>query len=153
MAKKGFKYKGDTRDGASVLKGDFAGYKECKIYVCTLDNKDLVARISVTFPPQEQWKHLHGDYKNLKALLIKKYGNPASCVEKFQEASIYASDDWFKMSGVKNDKCQYVTCFNVKNGQIILSIEHQGHSSCFVMLTYSDKSNSHTIKQHAIDDL
>ena len=43
MKRKGFKYI-DSDDGVVVLQGDFAAYKECIIYVSTLDNKDLVSR-------------------------------------------------------------------------------------------------------------
>ena len=57
MKRKGFKHIG-TQDNAEILQGDFADFKECMIYVSTLDNKDLVSKISVVFPEQKQWKYL-----------------------------------------------------------------------------------------------
>lgn len=51
MKRKGFKSVGFD-NGTAVLEGDFAAYKECAIYVSTLDNKDLVSRITVVFPDQ-----------------------------------------------------------------------------------------------------
>ena len=46
MKRKGFKSVGSD-DGLEILQGDFAAFKECVIYVSTLDDKDLVSRISV----------------------------------------------------------------------------------------------------------
>lgn len=82
MKRNGFKSLG-SEDGVEVLQGDFAAYKECIVYVSTLDNKDLVSRISVVFPKQETWEYLYGDYKNLKGLLTEKYGQPSEITEKF----------------------------------------------------------------------
>lgn len=155
MEKKEFKYIGDTEDGASVLEGDFAAYKGCRIYVSTLENKDLVSRIAVVFPEQKQWEYLYGNYKSLKEMLTEKYGKPASCTEEFQEAWYYASNDERKMDGAKTDKCKYVTRFQADNGEIILSIGHSDslRESCYVMLTYKDATNGNAVKQHAMDDL
>ena len=77
MKRKGFKHIG-TQDNAEILQGDFADFKECMIYVSTLDNKDLVSKISVVFPEQKQWKYLYGDYTHLKELLTEKYGKPSA---------------------------------------------------------------------------
>lgn len=153
MKRKGFKHVG-TQDDTEIMQGDFADFKECTVYVTTLDNKDLVSRIAVTFPEQDQWEYLHGDYKHLKGLLTEKYGKPSSCTEKFQ--SSYGSgpkDDGDKMYEVKFDRCKYETRFTTDNGEIILWIEHDGVSSCYVMLSYKDKENGNVIREHAKEDL
>lgn len=49
MKKAGFNYKGTTNDGSAILTGDFAGYKNCSIEVSTLNNCDVVNRITVIF--------------------------------------------------------------------------------------------------------
>ena len=150
MKRKGFKSVGSD-DGLEILQGDFAAFKECVIYVSTLDNKDLVSRISVAFPKEETWEYLYGDYKHLKELLTEKYGQPSSVTEKFQER--YIDDDNDRMYAVKMDKCKYETRFKTENGEIVLWIEHESVVSCFVMLTYKDKVNGSIIKNVAKDDL
>lgn len=153
MKRKGFKYL-ETDGGVVVLQGDFADFKDCMVYVCTLDNKDLVSRISVVFPEQEQWKYLYGDYKHLKGLLTEKYGKPYSCVEKSNKSyGVEHHSDDSKMFNVKFNESKYETRFVCDNGEIVLWIEHDEHFSCFVMLTYKDKANSDVIREHAKDDL
>jgi hypothetical protein len=47
----------------------------------------------------------------------------------------------------------YYTTFDLENGSIHLSIENDGFSTSFVMLSYYDKINSEIIRQKALDDL
>lgn len=150
MKRKGFK-KTDSFEGGAVLEGDFAGYKECEVYVSTLNNKDLVSRISVVFPNQTTWEYLYGDYKNLKELLTEKYGQPSSVTEKFQDK--YIDDDNDRMYAVKMDKCKYETRFKNDKGEIVLWIEHENVLNCFVVLQYKDKTNGEIIREVAKDDL
>lgn len=46
MQRVGFVYV-DPKDGVAQLEGDFAGYKECKVQVSTLEGHDVVASITV----------------------------------------------------------------------------------------------------------
>lgn len=150
MKRKGFKSL-RSEDGVEVLQGDFAAYKECVVYVSTLDNKDLVSWISVVFPKQETWEYLYGDYKKLKGLLTEKYGQPSEVTEKFQGQ--YVDDDNDRMYAVKMDGCKYETRFKTDKGEIVLWIEHESVISCFVVLCYKDKINGALIKDIAIEDL
>ncbi len=86
MERNGFKKARGNSEGKATLVGDFAGFKDCKVYVETLQNQDLVSRITVCFPDQKQWEYLYGDYTTLKEMLTTKYGKPTSCVEKFQSS-------------------------------------------------------------------
>ena len=74
MERKGFEHR-SSYDSKERLVGDFAGIKQCTVYVETLDNSDLVSRIIVEFPKQERWEELFDNYKNLKSMLMEKYGN------------------------------------------------------------------------------
>ena len=150
MERKGFKWLGED-NGVAVLKGDFAAYKECTIYVSTLDNKDLVSQISVVFPREDSWEYLYGDYNNLKGLLTEKYGQPSEVTEKFQ--GMYIDDDNDRMHAVEMDRCKYESRFKTDKGEIILWIEHDRLLSCFVALCYKDKINGGIIKDIAKDDL
>lgn len=150
MRRKGFKHI-DRRDGMDILQGDFAGYNECYIYVATLENQDLVSRISVRFPDRDQWKYLYGDYKGLKQMLTEKYGKPYECTEKFSRYSL--EDDNSRMLDVKLGNCKYISCFKADNGNISLWIENDDMSSCYVVLSYTDKVNGDVIIQQAKNDL
>ena len=150
MKRKGFKIT-DTYEGGTTLEGDFAGYKDCEVYVSTLDNKDLVSRISVAFSSQTTWEYLYGDYKNLKDLLTEKYGKPSSVTETFQNPHIV--DDNQRMSAVKGGRCKYETRFQTDKGEIILWIEHETIGYCYVVLQYKDKINGNIIREVAKDDL
>jgi hypothetical protein len=151
MKQSGFTLIG-TEDGVVMLKGDFAAYKGCIIGVATLKGKDLVSKILVIFPEQETWSTLSSNYYNLKELLTEKYGEAAEIVEKFDTYS-EPNDDNARMHELGMDRCKFFTIFELENGSIQLSIEHDGFSSSFVMLSYYDKINSEKIRQKAIDDL
>lgn len=153
MKRKGFKHV-ESLNNCEVLEGDFADFKKCTIYVSTLDSKDLVSRISVAFPEQEQWEYLYGDYKYLKELLTEKYGKPSECVERFQSTyGMKPQDNQERMLNVGLNNCTYETHFAVGNGEIVLWIGHDGVSSCYVMLSYKDKINGNAVREHAKDDL
>jgi hypothetical protein len=139
-------------DGLAMLQGDFAAYKDCIIGVATLDQKDLVSKITVIFPESRNWSSLSSNYYNLKELLIEKYGEPSEIVENFDTYS-EPKDDYSKMYEVGMDRCKYHTSLELENGTIQLSIENDGFSSAFVMLSYFDRINSDVIRQEAIDDL
>lgn len=57
------------------------------------------------------------------------------------------------MYEVKFDRCKYYSIWNTDKGEIQLSIDHNGMTSCFIQLAYFDKMNSATVKKHALDDL
>jgi hypothetical protein len=151
MKKIGFTHSA-TKDGVSILEGDFAAYKNCIVGVSTLKQKDLVSRISVRFPKLDTWSTLSSNYFELKEMLTEKYGKPSDCVEKFQSYS-EPNDDNSRMHAIRFDLCKYYTTYETGKGTIRLSIEHEDVRRCFVNLTYFDKINSDTIKKQALDDL
>lgn len=150
MKKSGFTLVG-TKDGTAVLSGDFAGYKDCEVSVSTFSGNDVVSNIVVTFPSQETWEYLFGDYKNLKELLTEKYGNPSFVKEEFQDN--YIDNDQDRIYAVQLDRCKYETRFSTEKGEIVLWIEHESTMSTFVCMQYKDKINSGVVKQQAINDL
>lgn len=152
MKKTGFTLVG-SEDGAAVLRGDFAGHKDCEVYVSTLDGNDIVSYIVVVFPKQDTWEYLYGDYKGLKELLIEKYGQPSFVKEEFQGYKYSHETDNDKMHKVEMDECKYETRFTTEKGEIVLWIDHESMMSTFVCLQYKDKINSGTVKQQALNDL
>ena len=153
MQSKGFEVTSERQDEIHRLEGDFAGFKQCEVYVSTLDNQDLVSRITVCFPIQDQWKNLYGDYKTLKEMLIEKYGRPVSCVERFTDYLGNTGDETYFMHSVSNGGCKYVTRFSTDEGDITLSIEQREGLYCFAQLVYQDKENGQAVRKSAIDDL
>lgn len=141
-----------TEDGTALLTGDFAGYKGCVVSVSTLKQKDLVYKIVVVFPEKETWSTLSGNYFDLKQMLSEKYGKSSEVMEKF-EIQTDIMDDNTKMHHVKLDRCRYHSIYVTEKGTIKLSIEHDGVTSCFIRLTYFDKSNGNVIKEKAKGDL
>ena len=136
--------------GVVMFKGDFASYKNCKVVVSTLKDKDLVSKITVIFPEQERWSSLSSNYFNLKEMLTEKYGQPTESVEKF--SSFEPKDDGGKMAFVRIDNCKYITTYKTDKGSIQLSIKNDD-SKAFVTLAYFDKVNGDIIRAKAKDDL
>lgn len=151
MVQEGFKNLG-TNDGAAILNGEFAGYKDCNVGVATSKQKDLVYKIAVIFPEKDTWSTLSGNYFDLKDMLTEKYGSPSEVIEKFDSNS-QPRDDNNKMYEVKFDRCKYISVWKTAKGEIKLSIQHQSASSCYVVLSYLDKINSEIIKTKAKSDL
>lgn len=140
------------QDGkAVILKGDFAGYKDCYIIVSTLDNKDLVNQIAVKFSSHNNWRTLENNYQNLKAMLTKKYGEPFDIIEEFQGK--YVDDDTDRFYELKADRCIFRTEWQTELGRIVLTLGHELLEGGFVLLGYIDKTNDAIIEQTALDDL
>ena len=141
-----------TGEGIAMLKGDFAGHKDCRVGVSTLKQKDLVHKIGVVFPDRDTWSGLAGDYYALKEMLTEKYGKPSLVLEDFNTRNP-PRDASSRMFEVQFDRCVFHSIWDTENGEIELSIDHDGVTSCFVKLLYIDKVNSAKVKKHAIDDL
>jgi hypothetical protein len=150
MKKSGFTAKG-TKDGAAILEGEFATYKNCIVGVNTLKQKDVVSNIVVVFPNRDDWSSLSSNYFNLKELLTEKYGKPSEVVEEFQ--SFTPDSDGSKMTLVKLDECKYYTTYETDKGTIQLSIEIDKAKDAFVKLVYYDKINYESVRKQALDDL
>ncbi len=140
-----------TEPGATMLQGDFASYKKVLIGVVTQQQKDLVSKIRVMFPKQENWASLYGNYSNLKDMLTQKYGTPTEVIEEFKNRFGIENDE-FKYLYVSSGECNYKTVFETTNGKITLSLDHI-ESDCYVALSYLDKINGEIMTAKAIDDL
>ena len=151
MKEQGFVAKVD-RGGKATLFGDFAGYKDCKIFVYTLQNKDLVSTISVMFPECSNWNMLESNYMKLKSMLTQKYGEPAEIVEEFQNQRIQ-DDDNSKWREFKMDRCVFTTTYKTDKGQLILKMDKDELSDCHVFLGYYDRINGIEVEAAAMDDL
>ena len=153
MKQSGFQYLG-AEDGTAILNGDFAGYKNCHIGVSTLKKIDLVHKLGVIFPNQETWSRLSSNYSDLKQMLTEKYGKPNEEAELFDVKPYQLPlDDNMKMNQVGIDNCKFFTVWKTDKGEIQLSIDHIGFTSCFVKVVYFDRINSAIINEKDKDDL
>ena len=151
MVKAGFKSEGTTKDGVSLLSGDFAGYKGCVIGVSTLSSCDVVNRIAVLFPEQETWTMLVYDYDHLKSMMTQKYGEADYNREEF---TTYTGDNnGLKMHALNDDQVVWYSGWTTDLGDIELSIVGGSYCKGMVRLVYFDKANSEKVRQNAIDDL
>jgi len=81
-------------------------------------------------------------------LLIEKYGKPNDEVELLDVKSFKLPlDDNSKMHQVKMGLCNLYTVWKTDIGEIQLSIDHNGFTSCFVEVVYFDKFNSAIISK------
>lgn len=138
------------QDGVSMLKGEFAGYKNCTIGAVA-DKSGMICKVIVIFPEMDKWGDLEKCYENYKSMLTEKYGNPVKCEEYFSEG--YNEDASSKMYGVEFDKYKYYSVFSCDEGEIQLEISHNGISSCYVMLSYFDNANQNELRKQIMDDL
>lgn len=154
MKQKGFTYD-DTYNNTVLMKGSFSGYADCKIWVFTTKQTDLVYNVSVSFPYAESWSFLYSNYSRLKEMLTTKYGEPSECTESF-DAYSQPNDDQMKMMYTNMDKCKYQTVFTTSKGVIKLIISHiraNYQDSCYVSLIYIDGINYFKNESEDIDDL
>lgn len=151
MKQKGFTHE-VTQDGVALFSGEFAAYKNCKVGAISAKSTGVVSKVAVMFPENETWSQLYGTYSHLKEMLTQKYGEPEEVNEKFEGYS-EPTDDNSRMHEVKIDRCKYETSWKTSKGDIKIKINHDGFSSCFVVLSYWDEINTEKVKNSAIDDL
>lgn len=151
MKKAGFTFIGED-DGIAMLRGDFAGYRNCTIGVVTLKSIDIVNRISVIFDSHQDWNNIYVNYSSLKEMLTTKYGKYADCVEKFEGYS-QPRDDNGKMHELTMDRCKFYTIWKTDKGNIELEIIKGNLGSGMVRLSYWDKINTMSVQEKAMDDL
>ena len=155
LKKQGYRYVTRPQNDIILMKGDFAGYSECNIYIGVVLPDDVIGTVTVNFPDQNRWSHLHASYNNIKSMLIKKYGTPSSCIEEFDSYQ-QPTSEYDAMTLLKQDKYKYETKFYIEGGIIQLNISriYVDYKHIFyVSLIYYDWGNQNKSKRNAIDDL
>lgn len=141
-----------SEGGTAMLMGDFASFKNCTVGVFEHES-GVVNRVAVMFPDKDSWTLLYRDYRELKDMLIEKYGDPVSVEEEFPNESSYRFNDSDKMHEVRMDRCRYICDWLTENGAIELRIQHTQMLGCYVVLLYIDAENEAKVHSSAIDDL
>lgn len=150
LKNKGYTYVG-TKDGMSVLKGEFATTKGCTIGVARFSHRDQVNTVVVMFPEMKTWSTIYNTYLEYKEMLTEKYGEP-DCVEEFAEGTS-VHDDWFKFHAVLRDECNYVSTFKTDNGNIVLTMMKMDYNTASVVIKYIDKANAEETRRKVMEEL
>lgn len=155
LKKKGFDSEMEYDSKATILFGDFAGYRNCKIFVMAGANGN-VKNVGVNISDNEtDWKILYWQYSNLKNMLTTKYGMPSYSIERFN-GLLQPETDNDKIRYTKRGDCEYETAWQFENGHIKLLISHMSFNYeeyCYVSLIYVDYQNNELDSNSAIDDL
>ncbi len=150
LKQKGLKYETKT-DDAIALKGNFAGYSNCRIYVFPNVEKKVQV-VGVSFDYADTWQVLYTNYLDIKTMLMQKYGAPIMETEEWNSYST-PKDDNSKMHEVHMNRCVYQTSFNVNGNIITVSIANVMTFYSYVSLYYMDNINYNKGKVNAIEDL
>ena len=149
LSDKGFSFIG-TENGIALLKGEFAGHKNCTVGVSTFEGSVMVCMVSAFFPEQETWASLFNDYQTYKNLLTEKYGKP-SCVEKFNKDT--HDSDYLKFSAITHDEATFLSTFTSEHGHINLSMNKLTYNKACIVIKYYDNANSKQVRKKIMDDL
>jgi len=124
----------DVDSDGYTMKGKFAG-DDCTLYIYSSPKTKTVYKIVVVFSEKSSWHSLKNQYNSIKEQLTNKYKNPTqnNCFFK----SPYYDGDGYEMQAVKNNKCLWLTQWNLESGEISLAI----YSTCSVIIQYEDKIN------------
>lgn len=143
-----------TYNGTVIMTGRFAGYHNCLIYIDSVENKNIVCNVSISFPQRTKWNQVYTDYKSILGNLIKKYGKPSEMIETFQTQQELL-DDKDKWSFAITDRFDFHAHFTLEYGHILISIAHinSDNDCCYVQLIYMDSINTLRDRSNGINDL
>lgn len=125
-------------NGIDFYIGSFLGH-DCFVGAVSHENQDLVYSVLACIIPFEDWKTLQSTYFDVKKKLTAEYGTPKEVEEKFL---ITSRNDAEKFQAVNDGKCNYVTSFVTKNGEISVSIEVQDGLGPTVLVQFTDNENA-----------
>lgn len=130
----GFETKYIEADDHIILTGRFGTYDDSGLLISSVLKDSIISHVQVFFTPDKNWVSFYDCYSLIKESLIKKYGEPTSCVENFSSGD-YSNEA--RYDAVVNRKCHYRTAFELESGEISIEI----YDGAYVILSYLDKTN------------
>lgn len=99
-----------------LLTGSFFNTEDCLICISpTVNDKNIVSSILISFPKKDSFKDLKKEYDELKYSLSQKY-HLMSCTESFDNKLIENSnDDQMKLLALSKDEAKFHTRFNASD--------------------------------------
>lgn len=132
----GYSVKEHSQSGSYMLNGTFAGISDCDILINNSEFLNSIISVSVLLPVKNAWFSLKGDYEDLKAKFIKKYGKPENSYEFFTDP--YYEGDGYELTAFTTGNAYFMSSFNVDKGTVLLAILEGDR----VIITYTDKEGS-----------
>lgn len=134
LSKMGY-FKTQSLDNCIVLSGEFAN-KKCEVFVLFTHKTNTVWKVAVFLPVIESWSSLKYSYQEFREQYRLKYGSPSDSYEFFKKP--YYDGDGYEMLAVKNDKCNFISFWDLSGGSISVKIG----TSKQIVLGYEDRFNS-----------
>lgn len=129
-----------------TMNGMFMGVKNQSIGIHFTDN-NIVNIVAVSYH-YKSWNSAYNQYSKIKSMLTQKYGKPNKSVETFPNP--IPKDDRGKIKAIQTKKGKYASTYNVKSGNIEISILCIDDNEPYVDLRYKDSSVK---ERKPIDDL
>lgn len=124
----------EINDNIATMKGTFVN-KSCELYIVSSPKTNIVWKVIVYLPKDENWYSLKIDYKNYKDQFIKKYGKQDKSYEFFSKP--YYEGDGYEIQALNKEKCTYISFWEMSEGSIFVSISKYSQIS----FTYEDAIN------------
>ena len=141
MKAQGFSFKEEFSNGA-IMEGTFMGYSDCELFITITPNSKIVRSVRVYLPEEkDSWYSLKSVYTKSVDAFTNKYGKPTNQYSFFSKP--YYEGDGYEMTGVKNDKCNYISFWEVEKGTMAVEIT----KFCQVCIGYEDKVNTDLMRQ------
>lgn len=122
LIQKGCKLVYEDKEKA-LLSGNIGNINGWAIFAKSSGN--LMYQVSASLECGEKWMNVYSKYQEIKDILIRKYGEPIACEERFDEPELWDSDDNSRAQGLSLDKCHY-SCIWMDQliGSIVLDIRY-----------------------------
>ena len=151
MKAQGFTFKEEFANGA-IMEGTFMGYSNCELFIGVTPNSKIVRSVSVYLPAEKNsWYSLKSDYTKSVEAFTNKYGKPTNQYSFFSKP--YYEGDGYEMTGVKNEKCNFLSLWEVEKGTMGVEITKY----CQVRIGYEDEANTILLRkekeQNAYNDI
>ena len=147
LIQKGFKNLdgGDTK----IYKGEFIGET---VLLATLEIDNRILRAMVTFEAKESWNAVLSQYKQIKSLFLKKYGECQHVSEEKLD-EFYTEYPTFILMGLKKGDLRYGTYFKTETGYIAINISSSEGTEGNIKLTYDHNDLSAQREKRNLDDI
>lgn len=132
---KGFNYTGSSQ---KQVFGVFAG-QDVTVSLDKTVTSETIYQVQARMKAHTSWNEVEADYFLFKANLIKKYGEPAICKERFHEP--YRKGDGYEIKAALNSKLEYISCWILPEGEIAIQVIPGSKDLCLLIRYLDAKGN------------
>lgn len=110
----------ESNENTCFLIGNFAGCDDVTIAVVGTPKTNIVYRITVFFDKRDSFSSLNVQYESFVKRYTDKYGKPEQSYSFFLDP--YYKGDGYELQALRQNKCRYISFFDVSNGHISIEI-------------------------------